>query len=58
MYIFCIPEIFKINVLNRFFLLNLCSRVVISQKSFCSQKAGACDMFVFKISGIEYILFH
>ena len=31
---FCIPEIFKTNN-----LLKLCSRVVNSQKLFCSQKA-------------------
>ena len=42
--LFCIPEIFKTNVLNRFLvqnhLLNLCSGAVNSQRLLCSQKAG------------------
>ena len=41
---FCMPEIFKTNVSSQFLstnhLLNLCSRVVNSQRLFCSQRAG------------------
>ena len=37
-------------------LLNLFSRVVNSQRLFCSQKAAACEMFVLKLSGQQMIM--
>ena len=55
---FCIPEIFKRNVYNQFWVqnhpLNLCSRVVNSQRFLFSQK-NWCEMFVFKLSGIQNV---
>ena len=50
--LFCIPEIFKINVPNQFLvqnqLLNLCSFVVNSQRLYCTQKAGVkCSIKAF-----------